>query len=222
MKGKVSLFGILMIAALLLHPWLLSAQEPSAGQSRQPASTAQTDTESKQESSAETPRSTAEPPQASGLETKGKETDRGSVVGTPAKPSDAEKKGKEDRRWITRIRPDQKKPMPKKSPPPLTWADEEQKKRCDSLIQPLKEHYSKARYYSIHGDSCATAEHSKTFLTHVDSCQRDCPKDFLKRNGYDDVLIRNVRYLQKSGNERCAGTQQQKKSDTKSTPAPKP
>jgi hypothetical protein len=213
------------VAALSIFFWLhsdsLLAQEPSAGPGKQSAETIQVEPGSKDKSAAEIPQSVSKPPQALDQETKGKEPDKSGVTETPSKPGGVEKKGKEDRRWITRTRPDEKKPMPKKDLPPLVWAGEEQKKRCDGLIEPLKEHYTKARYYSIRGDSCSTAEHSKTFLTHVDTCKKDCPRDFLERNGYDEALITNVRYLQKAGTERCVGTQQQKKSVPKSAPAPK-
>ena len=210
-----------MITGLLLYPGLLSAEEPPAGPGKQAAETTQTETESKQKSAAETEQATPKPPQASDQKTNAKEPEKSGVTETPAKPGSAEKKGKEDRRWITRIRPDEKKPMPKKDLPPLTWSGDEEKKRCEGLLEPLKDHFNKARYYSIHGDSCATAEHSKAFLTHVDSCRKDCPKGFLERNGYNEALIRNVRYLLKSGAERCVGTPQQKKPAPKSAPAPK-
>jgi len=220
MNKKCSRFGALMIAGLLFCPGSLSAQEPSADPGKQATETTQTEIESKQERAAETQQAVPKPPQASVQGIKGKEPDKSGVTETPATPGSTEKKGKEDRRWITRIRPDGKKPLPKKDLPPLAWADDESKKRCEGLLEPLKDHFTKARYYSIQGDSCATAEHSKAFLTHVDSCNKDCPKDFLERNGYDEVLIRNVRYLRKSGTERCMGTQQQKKPAPKSAPAP--
>jgi hypothetical protein len=221
MNRRYSLFCTLLIAGLSLYSMLVSAQEPSSSPGKQPTETTQTGTESKEKSAVQIEQAAPKPPQAADQETKGKEPDKSGVTETPSKPGGVEKKGKEDRRWITRTRPDEKKPMPKKDLPPLNWANEDQKKKCDALLEPLKESYTKARYYSIRGDSCSTAEHSKTFLTHVDTCKKDCPKDFLERAGYDETLITNVRYLQKAGTERCVGAQQQKKSVPKSAPAPK-
>jgi hypothetical protein len=204
-----------------LYPDSLLAQEPSAGPGKQSAETIQVEPGSKDKSAAEIPQSVSKPPQASDQGTKEKQPDKSGVTEPPPKPGSTEKKGQGDRRWITRTRPDEKKPAPKKDLPPLTWAGDEQKKRCDSLLQPLKENYTKARDSSIQGDSCATAEHSKAFLTYVDSCKKDCPKEFLERNGYDKALIRNLGHLQKSGTERCLGAAAQKKQEPKPKTEPK-
>jgi len=212
-----------MITGLLLYPGLLSAEEPPAGPGKQAAETTQTETESKQKSAAETGQAAPKPPQASDQETDAKEPEKSGVTETPPKPGSAEKKGKEDRRWITRIRPaDAGKVSPPKDIPPLTWASEEQKKRCEGLLNPLNEYFTKARNDSVQGDYCSTAEHSKAFLSHVDSCKKDCPKEFLERNGYDETLIRALQLLYKSGTERCMGPQDQKKPVPKSdSQAPK-
>lgn len=105
-----------------------------------------------------------------------------------------------DRRWII------KEPIKKGSPPrkpALAWKDEKQKARCEAYLPKLKSGFLDARYYSIQGDSCATAEHAGAFLNTVEVCGKECPEGFLQQNGYTDDVIRNLDRLHKLGKDRC-------------------
>jgi hypothetical protein len=121
----------------------------------------------------------------------------------------AKNKPPEDRRWIIKMRPDTQPPRKSVAPSdPIQWGDKEHKARCESFIARLREHLDKARYYSIQGNSCATADNAKTFLDLTDSCKRECPEEFWKREGYNRDVIRNLSILHKTGRQRCMGQKQ--------------
>lgn len=123
------------------------------------------------------------------------------------KSSDGDKALKKDRpldrRWIIKQRDKDKIKTQKKDREPIKWKDMKQKSRCESYSAQLKQSFLRARYYSIQGDHCSTAEHAKTFLGLVGTCQRDCPQGFLGKCGYDDRIIRNLNLLYKLGTEQC-------------------
>lgn len=108
-----------------------------------------------------------------------------------------------DRQWIIKLWQEQDKPMPKQPLPPMAWKDDSQKKQCESYLPLLRESFAKARNYSIQGDSCMTAEHSRAFLTHYRKCSQDCPEEFLARNGYTPRIERNLDLLEELGQKRC-------------------
>jgi len=85
----------------------------------------------------------------------------------------------------------------------IKWKNESQKTKCNGYLASLKESFLKARYYSIQGVPCGTAEHARSFMTLIDQCKRDCPDEFLKKNGYTARIIRNLSWLEKLGSERC-------------------
>ena len=85
----------------------------------------------------------------------------------------------------------------------IKWKNEAQKTKCNGYLTSLKESFLKARYYSIQGVPCGTAEHARSFMTLIDQCNRDCPDEFLKKNGYTARIIRNLSWLEKLGSERC-------------------
>lgn len=85
----------------------------------------------------------------------------------------------------------------------IQWKNKKQKTTCETHLGQLKEHFLKARYYSIQGVPCGTAENARSFLVLVDSCKRDCPEGFLKKHGYTTRIIRNLSWLEKLGAERC-------------------
>ena len=64
------------------------------------------------------------------------------------------------------------------------WKNKSQKDQCNAYLVSLKESFLKARYYSIQGVPCGTAENSRVFMKLIAECKRDCPDGFLKRNGY--------------------------------------
>lgn len=85
----------------------------------------------------------------------------------------------------------------------VKWKNESQKTKCNGYLASLKESFLKARYYSIQGVPCGTAEHARSFMTLIDQCKKDCPAEFLKKNGYTARIIRNLNWLEKLGSERC-------------------
>ena len=85
----------------------------------------------------------------------------------------------------------------------IKWKNETQKTKCNAYLASLKDSFLKARYYSIQGVPCGTAENARSFMTLVDNCKQDCPDGFLKKNGYTSRIIRNLSWLEKLGSERC-------------------
>ncbi len=85
----------------------------------------------------------------------------------------------------------------------INWKNEAQKTTCNEYLTALKESFLKARYYSIQGVPCGTAEHARSFMTLIEQCKQDCPDKFLKENGYTARIIRNLSWLEKLGSERC-------------------
>ena len=41
------------------------------------------------------------------------------------------------------------------------------------------------------------------FLESIQMVQQNCPEDLLEHSGYTDRIIRNIRYLEKLGNDGC-------------------
>ena len=91
-------------------------------------------------------------------------------------------------------------------PQAIDWASEGQKKVCDGYLEDLRSLFLKTRHYSIQGASCDTAESAAAFLDSMETCQRNCPEGLLEHSGYTDRIIRNIRYLEKLGNDRCSGS----------------
>ena len=85
----------------------------------------------------------------------------------------------------------------------IQWKNKKQKATCETHLGQLKERFLKARYYSIQGVPCGTAENARSFMETVDNCKRDCPEGFLKKHGYTTRIIRNLSWLEKLGTERC-------------------
>ncbi len=85
----------------------------------------------------------------------------------------------------------------------IKWKNEAQKTRCNGYLASLKETFLKARYYSIQGVPCRTAENAQSFMTLIEHCKRDCPDGLLEKQGYTSRIVRNLRWLNKLGTERC-------------------
>lgn len=92
------------------------------------------------------------------------------------------------------------------TPQAIIWSSEGQKQACDGYLKELRSLFLKTRHYSIQGASCDTAESAAAFLDSMGKCQRNCPKGLLEHSGYSERIIRNIRYLEKLGNDRCSGT----------------
>ena len=97
----------------------------------------------------------------------------------------------------------EKSKEPKENEALIKWKNEAQKTRCNGYLASLKETFLKARYYSIQGVPCGTAENARSFMTLIEKCKRDCPDGLLKKNGYTSRIIRNLSWLEKLGAERC-------------------
>lgn len=91
-------------------------------------------------------------------------------------------------------------------PQAIDWSSEGQKKTCDGYLKDLRSLFLKTRHYSIQGASCDTAESAAAFLDSMEKCQRNCPEGLLEHSGYTERIIRNIRYLEKLGNDRCSGS----------------
>ena len=91
-------------------------------------------------------------------------------------------------------------------PQAIEWSSEGQKKACDGYLEDLRSLFLKTRHYSIQGASCDTAESAAAFLDSMETCQRNCPQGLLEYSGYSKRIIRNIRYLEKLGNDRCSGS----------------
>lgn len=94
----------------------------------------------------------------------------------------------------------------KTAPQPISWSSEEQKKRCNGHLKDLRSLFLKTRHYSIQGASCDTAESATAFLRTMETCKQDCPQGLLEQSGYTGRIIRNIKYLEKLGNDRCSGS----------------
>jgi len=88
-------------------------------------------------------------------------------------------------------------------PPGIKWADNNQEQRCLSMLAELRKEFLQARFYSIQGDACSTADHAKSFLKIVNDIQPQCPENFLEKKGYRPVILRNLNWLYKLGTDRC-------------------
>ena len=117
------------------------------------------------------------------------------------RPSDTLAPGKT--KDIVEKEPGEKSNKPKKTEALIKWKNEAQKTQCNTYLTSLKESFLKARYYSIQGVPCGTAENARSFMTLIDNCKRDCPDGFLKKHGYTSRIIRNLSWLEKLGSERC-------------------
>ena len=104
---------------------------------------------------------------------------------------------------IVKKEPGEKSKKQKEKEALIKWKNEAQKTECNAYLALLKESFLKARYYSIQGVPCGTAENARSFMTLIDNCKRDCPDGFLKKNGYTSRIIRNLSWLEKLGAERC-------------------
>ena len=86
---------------------------------------------------------------------------------------------------------------------PPRWTDQALKEKCHSYLEQMRALFLKTRHYSIQGASCETAEHATAFLEISQSCEGECPEGLIEGKGYSDRILRNIRYLEKLGIERC-------------------
>ena len=92
------------------------------------------------------------------------------------------------------------------TPQAIDWSSEGQKKACGGYLEDLRSLFLKTRHYSIQGASCDTETSAAAFLDVMGKCQQNCPEGLLAQSGYSERIIRNIKYLEKLGNDRCSGT----------------
>lgn len=88
----------------------------------------------------------------------------------------------------------------------MNWSSEGQKRVCNGYLDDLRSLFLNTRHFSIQGASCETAKSAAAFLDSMEKCQRNCPDGLLEHSGYTERIIRNIRYLEKLGNDRCSGS----------------
>jgi hypothetical protein len=115
----------------------------------------------------------------------------------------AKGEAKEDRPWIIKMRDRGESQTPKEKAKPLKWNSEEQRVQCDTHLKNLHRSLSKARLFSVRGDTCATAKHAKIFVDLANRCKNECPDGFLESKGYSEKIIKNVSALLELGKKAC-------------------
>lgn len=90
----------------------------------------------------------------------------------------------------------------------LKWKDEEQKKSCEAKAGKIREHFLKAREFSIQGDSCSSEEEARSFGEKLEELNKECPSGFAEQAGFTPKVVKNVRTLQSLGKERCRSSRQ--------------
>lgn len=89
----------------------------------------------------------------------------------------------------------------------LKWKDEEQKKSCETKAAKLREHFLKAREFSIQGDSCSSEQEARSFGEKFEELKKDCPGGFPEQAGFTPKVVRNVKTIQSLGKERCLSSE---------------
>lgn len=90
----------------------------------------------------------------------------------------------------------------------LQWKDEEQKKSCETKARKIREHFLKAREFSIQGDSCSSEEEARSFGEKLEELKKECPSGFAEQAGFTPKVVKNVSTLQSLGKERCRNSKQ--------------
>jgi len=114
-------------------------------------------------------------------------------TGSPAKTTDSKSQDSASKPE----QPEQKK---------IKWDNENQKKVCENYLQQLQAQFLKTRHYSIQGVPCKTADHAEEFLQVADKCENECPKGLIESSGYTSRIVRNIKFLEKLGNDKCDDT----------------
>ena len=86
----------------------------------------------------------------------------------------------------------------------LAWRDEEQKKACEKLAQEVRQHFIRAREFSIQGDACSSEAQARAFREGLEKIKGECPQGFAEQSGFSPKVVKNVRALETLGRERCA------------------
>ena len=119
------------------------------------------------------------------------------------RPAKSAKQPREDRPWTIKKRDRGTSEIPEKKAKPLKWNSEEQRVQCDTHLKKLRRSLSKARLFSVRGDTCATAKHAKKFADLAKRCKNECPDGFLESKGYSEKIMRNISVLLELGKKAC-------------------
>jgi len=130
---------------------------------------------------------------------------KSSVKKTPAASQKKVSVPDPNRRWLMKQRDHSGKKITAKPPEPLKWQSKAQEAGCQAKAKSMGDAFARARFYSIQGDRCKTAQYAASFLETADICQQQCPKGFLERNGYNEQILRNMHQLKVLGTESCLG-----------------
>lgn len=90
--------------------------------------------------------------------------------------------------------------------PGINWSSRSQKQRCEKYLVEIRMLFIKTRHYSNQRASCDLAANAAAFLQSVAVCQQNCPPGFLERSGYNQRILRNIRYLEQLSKERCSSS----------------
>lgn len=123
----------------------------------------------------------------------------------PAAPKEIKPGYVDDWPWIIKQKKLPDAPTPKSPPPDFPWRHADQRVRCEQQLADIREHFLKARFHSIQGDACTCAENAQKFLEAEKTIRSNCPKGYLEQNGYSSRIVRNLRWLQELGTQRCLG-----------------
>ena len=121
----------------------------------------------------------------------------------PARPAKSTEQSREDRPWIIKKRDRGTSQIPEKKAKPLKWKSKEQRVQCDTHLKNLRRSLSKARLFSVRGDTCGTAKHAKYFVDLASRCKNECPDGFLESKGYSEKIMKNVSVLLELGKKAC-------------------
>lgn len=88
----------------------------------------------------------------------------------------------------------------------LKWKDEKQKISCETKAREIREHFLRAREFSIQGDSCSSEQEARRFGEKLEELKKSCPTGFPEQAGFTPKVVKNIRTLQALGKERCSGS----------------
>lgn len=99
------------------------------------------------------------------------------------------------------------KPLESAKGADVNWKDEDQKKSCERKAREIREHFLRARDFSIQGDSCSSEEEARSFGEKLQELKKLCPSGFAEQSGFTPKVVKNVRTLESLGKKRCGKPQ---------------
>jgi hypothetical protein len=120
-----------------------------------------------------------------------------------------------DRPWIIKEEHMKQTPAPAETSRAVKWKNDKQQSKCESNLKQIRENFLRARYYSMQGDFCLTANYAKAFIRLVEVCKQNCPDKLLEHHGYSKRIIRNLNWLEELGSKQCLGRKMTTKMEEK-------